>query len=200
MAYIPESHEKYNLLSWCNKNGREVFSYPSSLEGGISSKLPEGEDVIPYGYNSYAEFDEQLDLYIEQYGTLNGEISDFGQLIIKYKEIIHKMNVKENWSVLKYLGESTNNVTGLTHGEYYYWPCSIEHPEYEGIITNNEFTSYIAWAIESPEISDEYEVIKGGKFAPNACTNTWEIAEDPTGMAAKVLSGEIDMMGIKQKR
>jgi len=44
------------------------------------------------------------------------------------------MNIKENWSVVNYLGETLDGCMGLTKGRYYYWPCSIETPEYEGVI------------------------------------------------------------------
>jgi len=199
MAYIPESHKKYNLLPRCAEHGGEVFSYPS-IENEISAMLPEGEHVIPYGYDSYAEFDEQLDCYIEQYGKENGVFNELGHMLEKYKNVIKKMNVKENWSVLRYIGETTSNLFGLTHGNYYYWPCSVEYPEYEGIIDDEEFTSYICYATESPVISEDDVVIKGGNFAPYAGNNLWEITEDPTGMAARVLSGEIDPIGIKPRK
>ena len=190
MAYIPESHKKYNLLPRRTEKGGEVFSYPST-ENEISALLPEGEHVIPYGYGSYAEFDEQLDDYIEQYGKTNGILNELGQKLAEYKETVHKMNVKENWSVLRYLGETTSNLFGLKHGQYYYWPCSAEHPEYEGVIDDGEFTSYMAYAIENPKITDENAVIKGGKFDSYVGSHIWEIAEDPTGMAARVLTGKV---------
>ena len=156
--------------------------------------LPEGEHVIPYGYDSYEEFDKQLDCYIEQYGKESDGLNVLGQMIEKYKKAIKKMNVKESWSVLRYTGETTSNSFGLTHGNYYYWPCSEEYPEYEGVIDDEEFTSYLCYEIESPVISENDVVIKGGKFASYAGNDIWEIAEDPTGMAARVLSGEIDHM------
>lgn len=31
MPYIPEQHKKYHLLPMCQKNGGEVFEYPSAL-------------------------------------------------------------------------------------------------------------------------------------------------------------------------
>jgi len=254
MAYIPEAHKKYNLLPKCAERGGEVFSYPSS-EREISKMLPEGEHVVPYGYDSYADFDNQLDQYIQQYGTTNGALNELGQKIVKYKETVHKMNVKENWSVLRYLGETTPNLFGLTQGRYYYWPCFIEDPHYEGVIDDEEFTSYLAYAIEDPKISDGNIALKGDNVDPTtipfldpkitddtdpttvpylglkvrchydeldqvnidpattpsldpkisdenlaledgtrlasyADSHLWEIAEDPTGMAAKVLADQ----------
>ena len=198
VAYIPESHKKYNLLPWCSEKSGEVFSYPST-ENDISAMLPEGEDVMPYGYKSYAEFYEQLDRYIEEYGRTDGVLNVLGKKIIEYKKEVHRRNIKENWSVLRYVGESSSDSFGFTHGCYYYWPCSIENPLYEGVISNLDFTSYVAFAIEDPVISDDDVVIKGGKLAPVAISTVWELAEDPTGMAAKVLSGEMSNMGFHKR-
>ena len=49
MAYIPKEHEKYELLPMCRRNGGEVFSYPSGIVDELSKRLPEGENLIPYG-------------------------------------------------------------------------------------------------------------------------------------------------------
>ncbi len=166
MAYIPKAHEKYNLLPLCQTIGGEVFSYPSDLLNDIDKLLPEGEGLIPYGYNSYYEFDVQIDLYINKYGVTNHKLNTFGELLSTYKEFIHQMNIKENWSILKYVGKATPNCIDLTPGRFYYWPCSIENPKYEGVIDDEEFTSYLYM------ISAEQ----------------WVIAEDPLGMAASVLN------------
>jgi len=200
MAYIPESHKKYNLLPMCAERGGEVFSYPSDMEYEITDMLPEGEGVVPYGYDSYEEFYAELDPYLELFGITNGELNELGHLLREYKDRIRMMNVKENWSVLRYIGETTSNIFGLTHGRYYYWPCSIEHPEYEGVIDDEEFTSYLAYAVDNPVISDDDLVIDGGKLQPYAGSAIWEIAEDPTGMALRVLSGESDIMGLRKRK
>jgi len=185
MAYIPEKHKKYKLLPNCTKYGGEVFSYPG-LENKISKLLPEGVlHVIPYGYESYSEFYSLLDDYISKYGTTDGALNELGMLIAEYKAQVQKMNVKENWSVLRYKGKSNSQ---LTHGRYYYWPCSVESPEYEGVIDDEEFTSYLAADFDNRPISN----IKDARFTsysePPSRKPLWEIAEDPTGMAAKHLN------------
>jgi len=197
MAYIPEAHKKYCLLPRCTERGGEVFSYPPT-EGEVSAMLPEGEHVIPYGYKSYADFDEQLNQYIEQYGMTGNSLNELGRKLGEYKEEVHRRNIKENWSVLRYLGKTTPDTFGLTHGRYYYWPCSIDNPEYEGVITDEEFTSYLAYASKSPMISDDYKIIDGGgAFASYiGDENYWEIAEDPTGMAARVLDGGLNNLSV----
>ena len=78
---------------------------------------------------------------------------------------MHRLNIKENWSVLRYIGKSHNSVGGLNNGKVYYWPCSIENPVYEGVIDDEEFTSYLY----STDSDDR------------------EILEDPTGMAYRTI-------------
>jgi hypothetical protein len=187
MAYIPEAHRKYNLLPSCSENGGEVFSYPSSLETQIGDLLPEGESVIPYGYDSYEEYYYILDNYISQHGTSDGKLNKLGELISEFREQVEKMNVKENWSICKYVGETTDNITGFTHDRYYYWPCSIENPEYEGVIDNEEFTSYVA-SISSATEKNELHIMDS-KTDEFDRPSLWEIAEDPTGMAKRKLAG-----------
>lgn len=164
MPYIPEEHRMYNLLPHSSKYSGEVFSYPPS-EDEIRKLLPESESVIPYGYKSYAEFYDTIDYYISKYGTSESILNELGDKLVAYKEEVYKMNIKENWSVMKYLGNSTP-FWGLTKGQYYYWPCSIETPLYEGVIDDEEFTSYF--------------------YSTNS--ELWEIVIDPTGMAAAQIS------------
>ncbi|MDO4939503.1 MAG: hypothetical protein Q4E54_06020 [Lachnospiraceae bacterium] len=161
MAYIPEKHLKFDLLPYCRENGGEVFSYPCSLIDELGRYLPEGYTMMPYGYKSYEEYYAQMDQYAEKYFQ-DAVVSDSYK---RFKEEMHNMNVKENWSVLRYVGESDNNLFGLTHGRTYYWPCCLDNPVYEGVIDDEEFTSYLY----STEAAD------------------WEILDDPTGMAYKTI-------------
>ena len=197
MPYIPKEHEKYDLLPFCREIGGEVFSYSSTNR--IDKLLPEGEHIIPYGYNSYEDYDIQLDEYLNQYGYTDGALNLLGQMLIAYKSDIKRRNIKEDWSVVQYIGRSTNTVGGFTHGRYYYWPCSRDNPEYEGVVDDEEFTSYIGWSFSDkgkiePVINEdtgdrEYIVTEDIPLEFITYSN-WVIAEDPTGMAAKVLSGE----------
>ena len=196
MAYIPVRHQQYDILPMCRKTGGEVFSYSSDMENEIRKLLPGEESVIPYGYDSYEEFDKQLDDYISQYGTEDSKLNRLGQLLTEYKADIKRRNIKENWSVVKYVGKSTGGVGGFTQGRYYYWPCSIENPEYEGVIDDEEFTSYLA-GIGSGGVYQSLEdaVADGGVKNFVLQNSDWVIAEDPTGMAARHLgikkSGEL---------
>jgi len=197
MPYIPTIHEKYDLLPFCRERGREVFSYSPTDE--IDDLLPEGEHIIPYGYNSYEEYYAMLDEFLSLYGYTDGELNSLGHMLIDYKADIKKRNIKEEWSVVQYIGESINTVSGLTHGRYYYWPCSKENPAYEGVIDDEEFTSYIAWNFTSRgklenvinEDTGNHEYIVTEDIPFEGITNRdWIIAEDPTGMAARYLSGK----------
>lgn len=192
MAYIPEKHQKYDLLPMCRKEGGEVFSYSSEMEHQIADLLPEHESVIPYGYDSYEAFDKQLAGYITQYGTEDGKLNRLGQLLSEYKSDIKRRNIKENWSVLKYIGESTGGIGGFTHGRYYYWPCFVEGPEYEGVIDDEEFTSYLAsigCSDKGYQSLDEALADGVREFASER--DIWEIVEDPTGMATRMLGLDI---------
>lgn len=191
MAYIPVGHQQYDILPMCRETGGEVFSYSPDMENEIRKLLPGEESVIPYGYDSYEEFDKQLDDYISQYGTEDGKLNRLGQLLTEYKADIKRRNIKENWSVVKYVGKSTGGVGGFTHGRYYYWPCSIENPEYEGVIDDEEFTSYLA-SIGSGGVYQSLEdaVADGGVKDFVRQSSDWVIAEDPTGMAARHLGIE----------
>lgn len=56
MAYIPEKHKKYDVLPMCRKRGGEVFSYPGKIIDDLENYLPEEENMIPYGYDSYEQY------------------------------------------------------------------------------------------------------------------------------------------------
>ena len=161
MAYIPKKHEIYDLLPSCKKNGGEVFAYPCSLLSELEKYLPEGLNMMPYGYGSYEEYYAEMDKYAESYFN-NDELSN---LYKKFKDEMLQMNDKEQWSVLKYVGKSDDSLFGLTHGRVYYWPCCIMRPIYDGVIDDEEFTSY--W------------------YPTEECD--WEIIDDPTGMAHRTI-------------
>ena len=156
MAYIPKEHKKYNLLPACKRRGGEVFEYPSELLNKIE-EITGTLHLIPYGYKSYKEYYDYVDGIINQHSN-NQEVA---HKLIEYKNGIKELNVKEEWSILKYVGDTTDNVFGLTNGQMYYWPTSKNNPVYRGVVDDEEFTAYM------------YPT--DAKF--------WEIIEDPTGMA-----------------
>lgn len=134
----------------------------------------------------------KADAYITQYGTEDGKLNRLGQLLSEYNADIKRRNIKENWSVLKYIGESTGGIGGFTHGRYYYWPCFVEGPEYEGVIDDEEFTSYLAsigCSDKGYQSLDEALADGVREFASER--DIWEIVEDPTGMATRMLGLDI---------
>ena len=164
MAYIPKKHLKYNILPSCQKHGGEVFVYPGEMIDKLESYLPDDESMIPYGFDSYEQYNERMDYLASQYFLEEKAREEYEYFRIRMKE----MNIKEDWSVLKYVGKSDNKVFGLTHGNIYYWPCSKNDPVYKGVIDNEEFTSY--WYSTEPE--------------------DWEIIDDPTGIAYTTIYGK----------
>ena len=164
MAYIPKEHEKYDVLPKCRRDGGEVFSYPSRIVDELGKKLPDGENLIPYGYSSMEEYIKKMEDYAAEYFK---EDSD-KQLFAQFKSLVNEMNRKEEWSIVKYIGETDDNLFGLTHGHTYYWPCSKNNPRYDGVIDDEEFTSY--WYATEP--------------------TDWEILLDSTGMANATIFGD----------
>lgn len=177
MAYIPEKHKKYGLLPLSAESDSEVFSYPSDLVDAIERILFELEGIpedsnkgrvsllIPYAFKSYKDYQGKIESYIEKYPE--HEVADLLKLL---SQQIRRMNVKEDWSIARYVGHEFDGdeFAPLTAGRCYYWPCSRESPTYEGVIDNEEFTSYL--------------------YPCNA--DSWEIVEDPTGMAQRALNGD----------
>lgn len=176
--YIPAAHKKYDLLPSCCENGGEVFSYPRELDV-VEDALAEAEGtagldrrtslLIPYGMGSYEEYYALVQSYADKHRGSNPELADMLEALI---EMTKAMNVKEDWSILRFTGDQFDGdeYPSLTKGQCYYWPCSRLNPVYEGVIDNEEFTSYLY-----------------------PCDpNSWEILEDPTGMAARALGGDAD--------
>lgn len=164
MPYIPKEHEKYNLLPWCREHGGEVFDYPSKLICEMETLLGTSVGLLPYGYYSYEEYYGLLDQLIISNQENKNTVEKLNQL----KQVMMQMNQKEEWSVLKYVGPTDEGALGLTNGKNYYWPTRREKPIYNGVIDDEEFTSYM-YPTES---------------------FLWEILEDPTGMAYDTIYGD----------
>ena len=172
MAYIPKQHEKYDLLPFRREHGGEVFDYPSKLINEIERIMGFSDMVFPYGYDSYEEYYASVDEVIKMHGD-NAELVD---LLKKLKLRIKQMNVKEDWSILRYVGEKDSRALSITPGGVYYWPTERSNPVYHGVVNDEEFTSYL-YPTEASQ---------------------WEILEDPTGMAYNTIYNRADgYLGIK---
>lgn len=160
MPYIPKEHEKYDLLPLCRERGGEVFEYPGDLLDRLEEYLAPEDQLMPYGFKSYEEYNQEINRIAQQFSNQPEVMELFAQL----KAQVHEMNCKEQWSVLKYIGPE---VDGLTPGRNYYWPSRASNPVYSGVVDDEEFTSYLY-----PTDAD-----------------LWEILEDPTGMAYNTIYG-----------
>lgn len=171
MAYIPESHKKYNLLPYCTEHSGEVFEYPSPLLDKVNCYTSDNESLIPYGFDSYEEYYAHVERISQRF---SGEPYIHG-LFTEFLHQVKALNIKENWSVLRYIGPDTDSITGLTHGRCYYWPAEKDNPHYRGVIDDEEFTAYLY------PTNKEY----------------WEILEDPTGMAHRTICGKEGYLSIE---
>jgi len=161
MPYIPEKHEKYDLLPLCRKRGGEVFDYPAKLISEAEKYIDASKGLLPYNFDSYDEYYGYLD---ELIAACENQ-SDAAKALARVKQGVLEMNQKEEWSVLRYLGPSDDGHFGLTHGKIYYWPTRKSNPVYCGVVDDEEFTAYL--------------------YPTDA--HLWEILEDPTGMAYRTI-------------
>lgn len=175
MPYIPEKHANLGLLPKSTKESLEVIFYPNELIERINQLLqPSNQNqetesdqtlfLVPIKKDSLVRYQAEIDEYLTRYKK--EEVADFLKLL---KLEIRQMNIKENWSVVRFTGHQFENDTYplLTRGACYYWPCSRENPEYLGVIDNGESTANLYPSTPSD----------------------WEIVDDPTGMAARALAG-----------
>lgn len=159
MAYIPDEHKQYPVLPYSRENGGEVFQYNKWPAEELVDLV--GEHLYPYGYESYEQYFGKIDQIMQEH---SGE-PETVRILEECKEKIALWNQKEDWSICKYLGKDTGQIFGLTHGGYYYWPCTASDPKYEGVIDDEEFTAFL------------YPTDPG----------LWEIIVDPTGMAHRTI-------------
>ena len=161
MPYIPYEHETYKLLPRSCKEGGEVFEYPCDLLNQVNSILPEGEDLIPYGYDSIDSYCTEIEKWLH----LFAEDKEKYDLINRYYYKVVIQTFSEAWAVVKYVGESFDEGIGLTNGQFYYCPRPANDSGTFGVIDDAEFTSYMY----------------------SCDPSLWVLYEDPTGEASKTL-------------
>ena len=162
MANIPDKHQKYDLLPVTRNMDFDAIEY-RRIDDELSELLPKGENLIPYGYASVEAYIQYVETMAEQYAKTERH----RKLFRDYFEGVRRLNQKEYWSVLEYIGEEWDEPLRFTPGRAYYWPCDPEKPEFRGIIDDTEFTPYL--------------------YAPDP--NDWKILDDPTGMAYETMYG-----------
>lgn len=141
MPYIPESHKEYNVLPRCKDCNCEFFLWDHELLTKIKKKTGMLDYMInPYrNYESYEAFLDEMDNWIKKYPDCKNEI-------IEYRESVMKMNNKDLWAIVQYLGESNFD---FTNGNYYYVPMYYEGDELiiGGIIDNEEYSAFASWLL-----------------------------------------------------
>lgn len=163
MPYIPYEHETYRLLPKSRKNNVGVFEYPREMLNQVNSILPEGEHLMPYGYDSMDSYCTEMEKWLDYFS----EDKEKYDLINRYYYKVVIMNCPEAWAVVKYVGESFDDRLGLTKGRFYYCPLPIDEHNTGtfGIINDEEIESYLY----------------------SCDPSLWILYEDPTGEASKTL-------------
>ena len=85
-----------------------MFSYPSELIEELDKKLPDDENMLPYGYRSMEEYMQRMEEYAARFFTLESD----KQLFVEFKTLMEEMNRKEDWSIARYIGKSDDNLFG----------------------------------------------------------------------------------------
>jgi hypothetical protein len=185
LPYIPETHKKYNLLPKLHETGGDITFFPAITEEQYDEIRDFIEADMDFDYPYKFTISEMLNVFdgwIAEYGTENGKLNKAGELFTAWKARVRDWNNKENWSIVRYVGESTpsrDDGFELMHGRYYYVPdktwgldeSNRQDDALEGL-TNTEQNNYF-WTISKRNCAD------------------WEIVEDPTGMVTKVLTSKV---------
>lgn len=167
MTTIPKKHRKYiksGLLSHSRRIGAELLYQPYDLVTLLEFKLRKYRKFVSsYGCCSRKAYFRYLDSLVTKYGW---RLKNFKTEIKELKKTMKLWNRKNQWSVLRYIGETEDSSDPwYTHGKCYYFPASVSKSEYHGFFNNEEF------------FTDRCNIFK----------KEWEILEDPSGMAKRVL-------------
>lgn len=172
MTYIPNEHKKFEadgLLNHCRRLKTEFIYRPSSIISLLEYRLEKFRiSIIPHGFKSSEDYFSYLNEVLMKY---KNKIPNFEEDVNKLCEAIKEGNRKEEWSICRYVGKEEDYIIpDLTTGKVYYWPTSLKNPVYHGVVDNEEYDTY-----------------------PHSTKNTdWEIIEDPTGMAYRMLNSNDD--------
>jgi len=164
MAIIPEKHKKYNLLERWKRC--EIFVENWELKEALCEML--GEDCIE---KSFESIDEAVIYYESLKKQIQAPYKNLAaDLLTEYVQDLEKKNHREVWSVLRYKGNEDGKYNTFETGRCYYMPCIADEDVFLGVL------------------DDEADLVN---WIPITYEN-WEIIEDPTGMAARVMAGEIE--------
>lgn len=154
--YIPESHKKYNVLPNSQKYNYELIIWDQELLNKIR-KLTNMSDheTLPYSqFHSYQELYQEIDSWIIKY-------PEYEDTIMEYKKSLEKMNNKDLWAIVKYIGKSNYS---FTKDKYYYVVMIHESDEWkvEGIVDNEEYSCFMVWkdtCSETVNLNKDFEII-----------------------------------------
>lgn len=135
--YIPENHKKYNVLKYHRKYNEEMFVWNAVLLRRIE-EYTKMINIYPYyRYKTYQDFYQVIDGWLIKYPEISQEILNFKNSIIK-------LNNKDLWGIVQYIGKSN---FGFTQNNYYYVVMYKEnnHWKVDGIIDNEEYNSLSVW-------------------------------------------------------
>ena len=141
--YIPEKHKKYDVLPTCRKYNFEIIIPNNNLLREIEQLTGKTDymGLHPYQrFKSYEEFFNEIDNLISQF-------PNYKQKIIEYKNSVIKMNNKDLWAIVEYLGESNWN---FTKNKYYYVVMYKENDSWviDGVIDNEEYDAFQVWSLK----------------------------------------------------
>lgn len=156
ILYIPEEHKKYNLLPNCHKYNFEIIIH----DGLCLRKIKELTNMNDYEtgpyqkYRSYKDFFNEIDSWISRFPNCKKEIID-------YKNNVIKLNNKDLWGIVKYIGKSD---WSFTKDKYYYVVMYKENGNWiiDGIIDNEEYNAFQVWSLgcSNPvDLIKDFEII-----------------------------------------
>lgn len=149
--YIPNAHKQYDVLLTCRKYNVEMIVWDNELLKKIQ-KLTNMTDheACPYGrYSSYEDFLVEMESWLHRFPNAKQEI-------IEYKNSVIKMNNKDLWGIVKYIGESN---WSFTKNKYYYVVMYVENNSWvmENIIDNEEYDAFLVW---EPSCTEPVDLLK----------------------------------------
>jgi len=136
-VYIPETHKKYNVLKNHRIYNEEMFVWNEALLRNIEEHTNMVNTYPYYRYKTYQDFYQVINEWLIKYPEIKKEILNFKNSIIK-------LNNKDLWGIVKYIGKSN---FGFTQNDYYYVVMYKENNcwKIDGIIDNEEYNSFPVW-------------------------------------------------------
>ena len=163
--YIPSSHKSYNVLPISRRFNLEIIIVDLNLKNKIRklTNMTDHETSTYQNYESYEDFFDVIDSWVNKFPIYKKEI-------LEYKNSVIKINNKDLWAIVKYVGKSNRN---FTKNKYYYVVMYKENNSWiiNGIIDNEECDAFHVW---SPKCTHPVNLIKD-----------FEIVVDPSNSLSK---------------